>query len=1295
MSLLSRRASRLLAALTIGVIAAAGSVVVGQTADAATSYPYTLASDKIRASFAADGSMQSLKIVGDLHDTDYLMNPDSAPEQARETNSKYRQWFGNLMFSYANGTGAVSTTGVGANPWKTAWTSQSADGRTVSATSSSVTVTHQNSTNAEGVKGFTVTETYSLASDGSLVWKQDVKNTAATQLVIGDWGVPVPGNELWRQGDSIYETRVLTHSYVGKNGSYVTLERPSGQGPFIAMTADTASGSGFEYQDRWRTEEVGNTSWAWNSANESSNIKGLNIYYPHSTAIQKTNRGYLSSTSVAIAPGATKSYTYRIGKVDDDAALKQTMFDRGLLDTTVVPGLIVPIDRRAEMAFRIKGTITSVTARNRNDLKGSAPTNPVVTFSRSNGDYRIYGMTFDRTQLGANDVTVSYTDQTGAARQSVLQFSVIDSVAGLLDTHAKFMVEKTQWKPSDGLSASDIRNYTFDDWMMNAPDGSLATTTNAPQGRRNEYAGYYGLGDDWGLPHGQFLAEKLVALPDATQIKALDDYLQKAVWENLMGNTSPSAAPKYTVYDFWEQGKPGSLNTTPGYRGYAYPHVYNTFFGMYNIAKQNPSAIAYAHPAQWYLTTAYGIFKELYEGPVAYNWETGLMGELSTPDLIAALRAEGLDTQANDIEAKMAIKYANFSSNAYPYGSEYSYDNTGEEAVYTLAKLNVNDDKTNALRVMRDIVAKTEAARGRMPVWYWYSDPTTITGENWWQFQYSASLAGYTMDDYINHTAALETGTTAITAARRAELQRLNYAGKVAGLATINSGQISNAPANIGAASWSYQAERGNLGTLGVGGGANVKLNNGWRGMTGESDLGLWGTLQTLSADVVTDDPIFGVVGYGADVSRDAYSTTVIPKDGLQRRLNLVTQQLSVDLENDAYSQAIVGSNSADLRLDMLNRTGTAHSGIAEVSGLAQGSYAVIVNGVRQRTVNVYRPASLAGTLPAPVRVPFDAPAGSTYIVHLVSTAPGANAAPTVNAGPDQAGLSLGLDPIQLSGSASDDGLGSPNGTLTTQWSVQSAPAGATATFASPTARRTSASVSTAGSYVFALRASDGVLATTDTVSVTVQALQPLPADWVTYTFDSSSNGTVPDASGNGNALALKGTAATATDGTASVLRLNGSDGAFAQLPSDILSRSKDLTISMRVKVDSISTFSRLFDFGSSTQKYVFLTPKSTDGKLGLALTTSGNGAETRISTNFTMPAGQWTDIKVTFKANTNGTTTGTIFANGVQVGQNTAMPLAPKDLGRTSGNFLGKSQFPDPYLAGSFDSFEIDGVVR
>jgi hypothetical protein len=987
----SRR--RWLAALVVGTVLATGSVAATHSAhadeaEAATIYPYTLKSDKIRAGFASDGSLLSIKAAGDLHDTEYLMNPTTAPDQAADPDVGNRQWLGNLMFSYANGDGAITKDGVGSTKWKTAWTTRSGDARTVTATPTSVTVTYADSKDPRGISGFTVRETYSIAADGSLTWKQDVTNSGAQRLVIGDWGMPVPGNELWKGGDRIYERRVLTHSYVGENGSYLTLERPSGQGPFVALTPDAATGSGLEYQDRWRTQEVGDTPWAWNEDKEGSMVKGLNVYYAHSMAIQKTNRGYLPSTSLALAPGATKSYTYHLGKVEDDHSLKQSMYDQGLLDTSVVPGYIVPVDRKAEMAFRVKGTITSVTAHNRNDLHGAHPTDPTVTFSRSNGDFRIYDMAFDRTQLGANDVTVAYTDQTGAARTSVLQFSVIDDIAHLLDMHAQFMVDKMQWTPKDGIAASDIRNYTFDDWMMNAKDGSVPTAKDPAEGRRNVYDGYWGLGDDWGYPHAEFLAEKQVVRPDAHQIQALDQYLQKAVWEHLMGNTSPTATPSYVIHDFFEQGKPGAQNDTPIGRGYAYPHIYNTFLSMYEVVKRNPTAIAYQHPAEWYLQAAYGVFKELYDNKdVFYNYATGLMGEQSTPRLIQDLRAEGMSAQADDIVTKMAKKYATVSAEKYPYGSEYTYDNTGEEAVYMLARSDVDADRTKALKIMRDIVSKTEADRGRMPIWYWNSIPTTITGENTWQFQYTAALAGYTMDDYINHTAALETGKQAVSPTRRAELQRLNYAGKVAELATVNAGQISDAPENIGASAWTYQSERGNLGTTGLSGGTDVPLLNGWRGMTGESDLGLWGAMQTLSADVVTDDPVFGTVAYGADVSSAGGSQTVVPKDGLQRRLHLVTQQLSVDLKDDAYSRATVDAKSTDLRLAMLNRGGTAHAGVAEVTGLASGTYAVVVNGVTQRTVAVQRPDQATDPIAQPTQIAFDAPAGATYDVHVVRTA--------------------------------------------------------------------------------------------------------------------------------------------------------------------------------------------------------------------------------------------------------------------------------------------------------------------
>lgn len=319
---------------------------------------------------------------------------------------------------------------------------------------------------------------------------------------------------------------------------------------------------------------------------------------------------------------------------------------------------------------------------------------------------------------------------------------------------------------------------------------------------------------------------------------------------------------------------------------------------MYKLAKLYPNLISYRNSKNTYLLRAYRIFKALYEGPVAYNWNTGLMGELTTPDIIKALQEEGLTTEANDLNAKMATKYNNFKNTTYPYGSEYNYDNTGEEAVYTLAKMN------NNTTMMSKINAKTRAARGHMPVWYYYADPVTITGENWWNFQYTTSLAGYAMDDWTRRYSS------------NPEVdQRLSYAAKLANIGAINSGQINSDPANIGAVSWTYQAGKGNYGALGLDG---EPLFNGWRGMSGEADLGLFGAIKILSSDVAVD-PIFGLFGYGCDVTESNNSYTVTPKDGVFQRLHLITQKLSVELNRDQYSSAIVSKSKNNIRLTLIN----------------------------------------------------------------------------------------------------------------------------------------------------------------------------------------------------------------------------------------------------------------------------------------------------------------------------------------------------------------------------------------
>ena len=121
-------------------------------------------------------------------------------------------------------------------------------------------------------------------------------------------------------------------------------------------------------------------------------------------------------------------------------------------------------------------------------------------------------------------------------------------------------------------------------------------------------------------------------------------------------------------------------------RAYAYPHAFNTYFSMYKIASLYPSLITYQQTADTYLLRAYDILHTLYSGHG--DTGTGYMGEQTLPDIAAALTAGGHTTEASFVNSVINKLYNAFSASKYPYGSEYSYDNTGEEAVYMAAKQN-------------------------------------------------------------------------------------------------------------------------------------------------------------------------------------------------------------------------------------------------------------------------------------------------------------------------------------------------------------------------------------------------------------------------------------------------------------------------------------------------------------------------------------------------------------------------------------------------------------------------------
>jgi len=153
-------------------------------------------------------------------------------------------------------------------------------------------------------------------------------------------------------------------------------------------------------------------------------------------------------------------------------------------------------------------------------------------------------------------------------------------------------------------------------------------------------------------------------------------------------------------------------------------------------------------------------------------------------------------------------------------------------------------------------------------------------------------------------------------------------------------------------------------------------------------------------------------------------------------------------------------------------------------------------------------------------------------------------------------------------------------------------------------------------------------------------------------------------------------------------------------LPAGIVAGAPgDFTIEAWVLWNSPSStgFERIFDFGTGTTSWMFLTP-STGGATPVArfaITTSDVPGAQVIDANIPIPTGVWTHVAVTINSVAN---TGSIFING-QLSGTSAITLRAADLGVTTENWLGQSRyapiFSDPYFNGNIDELRVSNVVR
>jgi hypothetical protein len=187
------------------------------------------------------------------------------------------------------------------------------------------------------------------------------------------------------------------------------------------------------------------------------------------------------------------------------------------------------------------------------------------------------------------------------------------------------------------------------------------------------------------------------------------------------------------------------------------------------------------------------------------------------------------------------------------------------------------------------------------------------------------------------------------------------------------------------------------------------------------------------------------------------------------------------------------------------------------------------------------------------------------------------------------------------------------------------------------------------------------------------------------YPFDETSGTTTADATGNGWTGTLAGGVTRTAGRSGNAVLLNGTNG-HVSLPGGILAGVTAFTVATWVRIDSAATWSRVFDFGTGTGAYLFLTPRSGAGTARYAITTGGSGAEQHIDAPAALPTGAWTHIAVTHTGNL-----GVLYVNGAEAARNTALTVRPSALPSTTRNWIGRSQYAtDPYLTAAVDGFRI-----
>ena len=774
-------------------------------------------------------------------------------------------------------------------------------------------------------KGVRLYEKFREKSD-TVFWTIEIFNRSASPARLTDLGFHLPVGGL-DENIPARENYNL-HPSVNMDASFLYWAPYSGQGEHLVMLP--APGTRLEYaaDDGW--------------------------YYIHSaTAVDRVNDSWrLPSSTADIGPYGKIRYCFRFFKASGRKAIPEILYSEGLVNVSVVPGMVVQKGEEVKVALRTKSVINRISAE-------FVETALSETEDKGNG-YTVFSVRFGK--LGENALIVDY----GIGKRCLLDFFVTESTEKLIKKRASFIVRKQQHRDTSKWYNGLYSLYDMEKGELLSPDYL--------QDLREPFM--VGGSDDPSNSKPMFVSEKNTVYPDSSEIASLEYYEKNFVWGKLQRTDEEYPYP-YGIYgsENWFLNRSGvdgdygsgGLGKERMWRTFDYTTHFAIYYNLYLIARDNPQWVNYLD-ADGYLdrafNTAMAFFNVPYNIMMGQQWtfhgwcdwayKQGNFHERYILDIVAALEDNGRSADAQKLrrEWEKKVSYMIYEDE-WPFGSEMFVDRTAFESSYYVGEYALKSGMAPQEQFWYD--------KNRHK-WYSYTSYDTNEMYSFMQKQLDANLAlrgiyepGYdrcgtawtgtrTALDYMSQMGGAALLDYAVRfSCKPYEYVRYGYNSILSSWALMNTGEPDSdygywyhGEDRDGAAGWAfcvYQHSHPYMMYINTGRGP-------WR-YDGEIDHGFTGGIHSSGCYLV-HDPVFGDVVYGGRVISEPGRWKITPTDGVRRYLAVPGKgRFEMKLENNGFARGheiILSEDLESLEFVIERRVCTAEQRIL-LKNLPEGNY--------------------------------------------------------------------------------------------------------------------------------------------------------------------------------------------------------------------------------------------------------------------------------------------------------------------------------------------------------------------